>query len=486
MATARLAHWAYNLTFADLPPDVVRAAVRSFYNWAGCTIGGSRHEAASIAHDTLSPFFGPAHASLLGLSVSADAQHAALLNGIASHVHDYDDTHLDTIIHPTGPVASALLAVAELHAPVRGQDLLLALVAGIEAECKVGLAVWPEHYDVGWHITSTAGSIGAAVAVGKLLGLSPEQLTHAVGLAATQVVGLRDMFGSHTKSFHPGRAAQAGLLAALLAQRGYTSSAQALEAKRGWANVVAATKTDPQAGLQKWIGFGEADVGVGLFTAAAGKGRWEILRNSFKSFPCGIVIHPIIDACIRLHRDMEAKGLNAAHIQTVDVKVHALVLELTGKRTPVDGLQAKFSVYHSGACGLVLGRATPREYEDDVVHDPAIVSVRDKINAHAQEGRGADAASVTVVWQDGTMLEKHVAHAAGSREVPMDDAMLEKKFLGSCAPVLGDAKAKQASAALWGVATVHDVASIIQVLVMTCSAPVATVEALVECKDMDE
>jgi len=294
--------------------------------------------------------------------------------------------------------------VAELHAPVRGQDLLLALVAGIEAECKVGLAVWPEHYDVGWHITSTAGSIGAAVAVGKLLGLSPEQLTHAVGLAATQVVGLRDMFGSHTKSFHPGRAAQAGLLAALLAQRGYTSSAQALEAKRGWANVVAATKTDPQAGLQKWIGFGEADVGVGLFTAAAGKGRWEILRNSFKPFPCGIVIHPIIDACIRLHRDMEAKGLNAAHI----------------------------------------------------------------------------------VWQDGTMLEKHVAHAAGSREVPMDDAMLEKKFLGSCAPVLGDAKAKQASAALWGVATVHDVASIIQVLVMTCGAPVATVEALVECKDMDE
>ncbi|KAL3956992.1 hypothetical protein ACCO45_009838 [Purpureocillium lilacinum] len=417
MATARLAHWAYNLTFADLPPDVVRAAVRSFYNWAGCTIGGSRHEAASIAH-------------------------AALLNGIASHVHDYDDTHLDTIIHPTGPVASALLAVAELHAPVRGQDLLLALVAGIEAECKVGLAVWPEHYDVGWHITSTAGSIGAAVAVGKLLGLSPEQLTHAVGLAATQVVGLRDMFGSHTKSFHPGRAAQAGLLAALLAQRGYTSSAQALEAKRGWANVVAATKTDPQAGLQKWIGFGEADVGVGLFTAAAGKGRWEILRNSFKPFPCGIVIHPVIDACIRLHRDMEAKGLNAAHIQTVDVK-------------------AKFSVYHSGACGLVLGRATPREYEDDVVHDPAIVS-------------------------DGTMLETHVAHAAGSREVPMDDAMLEKKFLGSCAPVLGDAKAKQASAALWGVATVHDVASIIQVLVMTGSAPVATAEALVACKDMDE
>lgn len=119
-------------------------------------------------------------------------------------MHDYDDTHLDTIIHPTGPVASALLAVSEWRGSVSSRDFLLALVAGIEVECKLGLAVWPEHYDVGWHITSTTGSIGAAVSVGKLLGLDEVRMAYAVGVAATQVTGLREMFGSHTKSFHPG------------------------------------------------------------------------------------------------------------------------------------------------------------------------------------------------------------------------------------------------------------------------------------------
>ena len=167
-------------------------------------------------------------------------------------MHDYDDTHLDTIIHPTGPVASAILAIAEWKGGISGKDFLLALIAGIEAECKAGLAVWPDHYDVGWHITSTTGSIGAAVGVSKLLSLSSIQTTHAIGIAATQVTGLREMFGSHTKSFHPGRAAQNGLLAAMLAQNGYESSEEALEAKRGWANVVGSTKDDIPKSLEKW------------------------------------------------------------------------------------------------------------------------------------------------------------------------------------------------------------------------------------------
>lgn len=413
----------------------------------------------------MKPFFGAASASLLGYAgaESTDAQHAALLNGIASHVHDYDDTHLDTIIHPTGPVASALLAAAEWKKGCSGKDFLLALVAGMEAECKVGLAVWPEHYDVGWHITSTAGSIGAAVGVSKLLGLSTVQTTHAIGLAASQVVGLREMFGSHTKSFHPGRAAQSGLLAALLAQGGYTSSEQALEAKRGWANVVGATKPDPQGGLREWVGPGDSTTALVDAAGNPSKGRWEILRNSFKPFPCGIVIHPIIDACVQLHGDMVQKGLKPEDIQSVEAKVHPLVVELTGKKTPVDGLQAKFSVFHSGACGLVLGRATPLEYEDSVVQDPAIISVRDRIDAQVDKTLNADEAILTATMRDGTKLVRHVVHAVGSLEVPMSDAMLEKKFIDQCEPVIGD-KAKAASDACWKIEEVEDVASLARML----------------------
>ena len=152
MATSRLASWAVNLKYSDLPSEVTQAAVRCFYNWAGCTIGGSNHPATTIAHTSLEPFFGKSTSSLLGHQGKSktDAQHAALINGIASHVHDYDDTHLETVIHPTGPVASALTAYAEWKGGVSGKDYILALVAGIEAECKVGLAVYPKHYDIGW------------------------------------------------------------------------------------------------------------------------------------------------------------------------------------------------------------------------------------------------------------------------------------------------------------------------------------------------
>lgn len=150
MATRHIATWSHNLSYAGLPSPVIRAAIQSYYNFVGCAIGGSAHSATTIAYDSLSPFFGPPTSSLLGTTKKTDAQHAALINGIASHVHDYDDTHLDTIIHPTGPVASALLAVAEWKRGISGKQFLLALIVGIEAECKIGQAVWPEHYDVGW------------------------------------------------------------------------------------------------------------------------------------------------------------------------------------------------------------------------------------------------------------------------------------------------------------------------------------------------
>ena len=389
--------------------------------------------------------------------MSIDAQHAALLNGIASHVHDYDDTHLDTIIHPTGPVASALLAVAEWKGGFSGKDFLLALTAGIEAECKVGLAVWPEHYDVGWHITSTTGSIGAAVAVSKLLSLSSTQTAHAIGLAATQVVGLREMFGSHTKSFHPGRAAQNGLMAAVLAQGGYTSSEQALEAKRGWANVVGVTKQGLDKSLEKWLGFEPTSQcqNLGLPTAQRA-GRWEILRNSFKPFPCGIVIHPIIDGCVQLHHDMASKSLHVKDIKCVELSVHPLVLELTGKRTPKDGLEGKFSCYHGAAIGLIYGKGTPGQYEDAVVQDTHVITVRDKVNATADQTLGADETKIVLTMNDGTMLEKHVLHAVGSTEVPLTNKMLEEKFRDQCASILED-KLDDVSTALWNIEQSTDV-----------------------------
>ena len=298
----------------------------------------------------------------------------------------------------------------------------------------------------GRHITSSTGSIGAAVAVSKLLSLSTQQTAHAIGIASTQVTGLREMFGSETKSFHVGRSAQNGLLAAVLASQGFTSSTSALEAKRGWVNVV-----------------GQGNNKLDEQIASLGK-VWEIEKNAFKPFPCGIVVHPVIDGCIQLHKDMEKQGLKAEEIKNVKCKVHPLVLELTGKRTPKDGLQAKFSVYHGGAAGLVFGKAGPAQYADDVVTSQQIVSVRDKIDATADEQLGADETEIVVEFQDGKELKKHVKHAIGSLEVPMTDEQLQEKFLDQVSPVLGEEGAKKASETAWGVKWVRDVAALVKAL----------------------
>ena len=447
MATQHLANWASGLQYSDLPSDVTQAATRCFYNWAGCAIGGSNHPTTQIAYKSLEPFFGKPTSTLLGHHgmLKTDPQHAALINGIASHVHDYDDTHLETIIHPTGPVASALLAYSEHLGNVDGKRFILALVAGIEAECKAGLAVWPAHYDIGWHITSSTGSVGAAVAIAKLLFLDTTKTAHAIGIAATQVTGLREMFGSDTKSFHPGRAAQSGLLAAVLASNGYTSSLTALEAKRGWANVVSASNE-----LDKQMG-------------SLGK-TWEITKNAYKPFPCGIVVHPIIDGCIQLHADLEKQGKDASAIKSVHARVHHLVLELTGKKTPQDGLQAKFSVYHGAAVGLVLGKAGPAQYDDAVVRSEEVVRVRDKVTATVDKGCSADETWIELELEGGGKMEKHISHALGSLEVPMEDGQLEGKFVDQCEPVIGREGVEKANKACWGLERVRDVGEVAQCL----------------------
>lgn len=445
MATLQLASWATNLTFTDLTAPVIEAAVTSVYNWAGCAIGGYAQDAPHIAQITTQPFFGgPPTSSILGANGSisggyADAQLAALLNGIASHIDDYDDTHLETIIHPAGPVASALLAVAEWQGPVTGKDFLTAFVAGVEAECKLGLSVTPEHYDVGWHITSTVGSIGASVAVGKLIGLDTVQMQNAIGVAATQVVGMQEFFGSMTKSFHVGRAAQGGMLGALLAKNNYTSSLQALEAEYGWLHVVS-TRENATAYFDQ---LGQI---------------WEIEKNTFKPFPCGIVLHPAIDAATQLHNESIAQGKDIASIKSINLQVNSEVLVLTGKTSPKTGLEGKFSVYHAVAVGVLYGEATPTYFTDEAVTNATVVEFRKKVNVTTDDARfSKDQATVTIEFEDGSTLEKHIEHAIGSLENPLTEAELKKKFVDQVSKRIGDARAEKAYAAFKGIGNITDV-----------------------------
>ena len=435
--TSNLAGYLVEAEYGDLPAKVRKEAARTFLNWLGCAIGGSRHEAVSMAIEALAPFSGVAQSSVIGRSERLDALHAALVNGISSHIFDFDDTHLRTVIHPAGPVASALLAYAEVR-PMNGRDFVNALVLGIEAECRIGNAVFPAHYDVGWHITGTAGVFGAAAAIGKALGLDRQRMTWALGLAASQPVGLREMFGSMTKSFHPGRAAQNGMTAALLAERGYTSSDRAIEAKRGWGYVLS-TQRDWSAIVE---GFGET---------------YEILSNSYKPFACGIVIHPAIDGAIRLRNE---HGLTPERVASIELRVHPLVLELTGKTKPRTGLEGKFSVYHSVAIALIAGAAGESEYSDEAVLLPRTVALRERVRATADPSMRSDSVAIDVVLTDGTTLSTFVEHAVGSIDRPMSDTELEAKFRGLAKGVLPEEKSDALVDLCWRLETLEDVGSI--------------------------
>ena len=408
-------------------------AHRTFMNWLGCAVGAAQHESAEAAIGAVHLLQPSAQASVLGRSEMVDMASAALINGITSHTFDFDDTHLKTIIHPAGPVASAVLALAE-HKALSGRAVLDALVLGIDVSCRVGNLMYPDHYDRGWHITGSTGTLGAAAGCARLLGLNEQQTAMALGIAASQPVGMREQFGTMTKPFHPGGAARAGLMSALLASQGFTASSKALEAPRGMIQTIS-TK----------YAWNEVTDELGQ--------RFEISFNTYKPFACGIVIHPSIDACSQLR----AQGVNADQVERIELKVHSLVLELTGKKEPADGLQGKFSVYHGCACGLIFGKAGEPQYDDAIVNRDDMVALRRKVVATVDDSIDEASADVTAVLKDGRKVHVFVKNAIGSLENPMTDAMLEGKFHDLSDPVLGSAKTQSLIAAAWDLAQLKDV-----------------------------
>jgi hypothetical protein len=259
----------------------------------------------------------------------------------------------------------------------------------------------------------------------------------AMGIAASQPVGMREQFGTMTKPFHPGGAARAGLMSALLAQQGFTASPRALEAPRGMMQTIS-TKNDWREVTEQ---LGE---------------RFEIALNTYKPFACGIVVHPSIDACAQLR----AQGVRAEQIERIDLRVHSLVLELTGKKEPADGLQAKFSVYHGCAAGLLFGIAAEAEFSDEIVTRADVVALRRKVVAVVDDSIDEASADVVATLTDGRRTHVFVEHAIGSVQNPMTDAQLEAKFHGLSDSVLGSAGTSDLLAACWKLGAAPDVAEI--------------------------
>jgi 2-methylcitrate dehydratase PrpD len=404
--TETLAAWVVDNELTAIPGDVRAEARRALVNYLGCALGGSVEPALDVAIETLAPYSGERNACVLGRAERFDALNAALLNGIGSHVHEYDDTLPKNYIHPSVPVASALFAYASANR-VSGADFVHAFILGFEVESRIGNAVYPAHYEAGWHITSTTGVFGAAAAIGKLLGLSTRQMVWAFGLAATQAAGIREMFGSMAKSYQPGRAAQNGYTAALLGRADFTAGERALEGPRGFAAVTAARYDLAKVTAKLGVDF-------------------ELRDNAYKPYACGLVVHPTIDGCSQLHRE---HGLAADEIAAVRVRVAPLVLDLCNKSDLKRALESKYSIYHAAAVGLVRGKGGLQEFTDEAIRDPALARVRAATIAVADAAIGEDQAHIEVTLADGRKLVKFVEQSLGNVHRPLSNEQITEKFV---------------------------------------------------------
>lgn len=433
--TRALAHFVVSSRWEDIPQSARDEAVRSLLNWLGCAIGGVEHDASRHALALALAFSGKPEATLVGTSHRADIFRAAWVNAISSHVFDFDDTHLRTVIHPSPPIAPALLALAE-HQTVSGKDFLHAFVLGVDVACRIGNAVCPAHYNVGWHSTSTTGVFGAAAAVGRLLELDETQMCWALGLAGSQASGLRENLNTMGKFLHPGHAAHDGMTAAFLAKSGFTASERILEAPRGFAQVLSAERD-----------LEEITAGLGT--------RFEILINTYKPYPCGVVLHPVIDACLQL---MKTHGFQAEDVVAVDLAVNFLVLEVTGKRHPQVGVDGKFSVSHCVAVAFIDGRVEEDQFTDARVRDPQVVALSDTVTAIVDPGMPADAVRMEVKLRDGRVLTQQIEHALGSLKNPLTDAQLDRKFERLCSPFMTSANIEKLVTLCRSLADLPDVA----------------------------
>jgi 2-methylcitrate dehydratase PrpD len=457
--TDHVAGFVTSTRLADIPQDVAHLGKRSVLDGIGLALAGAASECGHIAQKYLDRL-GIASASgstVIGSALRLPARFAAFANGLAIHADDYDDTQLAVakdrvyglLTHPTAPALPPVLALAERDKR-SGADLMLAYQVGVEVECKVAEAILPRHYQTGFHSTATCGSIGAAAGAAKLLGLDRETTRRALSLGATQAGGLRENFGTMTKPFHAGRAAENGVVAAEIAALGFTASPNGLEADRGF------------------------------FRAAGGGYSAEMIEGklgdpwtfhfpgvSIKPHPSGSLTHPGMGAMLELIRTHDVKPQQVKRV-TVGTN-HNMPNALIHHR-PKNELQAKFSMEFCMAILLLERKAGLKEFTDEVVNRPDVQAMIQKVDFGVNpeaEAAGFDKMTtiIEVALNDGQVLKTRADFGKGSPANPMTDDELSDKFR-ECAAWggLDKAKAEQILALVWKIEALKDVNELTQLL----------------------
>jgi 2-methylcitrate dehydratase PrpD len=388
----QIADFVYHTNYECLPEAVVDKAKQCFIDSIGVSLYGVSFEASRICHTLVKDFEGKEESSILGTKYKTPCFLAALANGISAHIADYDDT-LAEFGHPSSILMPVTLALAEAK-NIDGPHLLTAFILGNEVGAKLGQVMLWSHYEIGFHQTGTIGTIGAAVAACKLLKLQPSQITNALGIAASSASGLRQNFGTMTKSWHAGHAASAGLMAALFAQKGFNASPQAIDGEKGF--------------VRAFQG------GKGSFPVEQLGNPYSIMNVSLKRYPSCALTHPAVDALLKLK---EQHHLQPEGIKAVKCRGRALMRSVLLNKAPDTGLEAKFSMEYCLAAALVKGGLERISLEFDTRMDE-IAKDKGLINP----------SQVKVVLADGEELSQTVEEAKGGPGDPISWPEVSEKF----------------------------------------------------------
>lgn len=395
-ATARLADFTSRTR--SVPPEVGERAALHIADTLACIYAGSASRAVALMQQIGIAAEAGAPVVVPGLGRWRDPATAALLTGLSAHADDFDDTSEYAMNgHPSAPVVSALIPTACM-AGASGADVVRAYAVGVEVACKLGLAVGASHTRRGWHTLSTLGSLGAAAAAANLRGLNAEQTARALAIACSFAGGLLGNTGTMTKALHCGRAAQAGYMAAALAERGFTAGANILEAKGGFLDVL----TDRSISRIEWRGLGEP---------------WEVVAPGFavKLYPCCSCTHSSIDAALAIRRrhDFDVSAIESIRCTVREECTHYLRFP-----APRTAIEAKFSMNYAVAVALARGAVGLNDFESHALERPDVAALMHKVRmlvADAGESPGV----VEVIFEDGTRLTECKAAARGSPEAPV-------------------------------------------------------------------
>lgn len=408
LASVELVALVRTFSCARLPPDVLQLAKQCVLDWLGVTRAGMREPVVSIVCRQLACADAAGEVTLLGpesRTRRGSLLTAALVHGTAAHALDYDDTNWTLQGHPTAPVLSGLFSLAEREG-ASGAALLAALVAGIELESRLGSWLNPSHYERGFHATATLGSFGAAAAACHLLGLSEQAWLHALGLAASQAAGLKSAFGSMAKPLQVGRAAQTGVMAALLAAGGVTSHPAGLEGPQGFAVTHAQPSLDASVMLDD-------------------RERFYIRTTLFKYHAACHLTHGLIEALLRL---ASAHAVRAERVARVRAYVDPVCFGVCNVPRPSSGMEAKFSL-RAVAAMVLLGDDTsdPESFSDARAARPELAAWLERIEVIG-EAQPATRARVELVLHDGSTLSDAVDVGIANPDLADQGRRLASKF----------------------------------------------------------